>query len=152
MNSSISNGEIILYQPEDKSTELAVLIEEETVWLTQAQMVELFKSTKQNISLHINNIFREGELMSSSTVKDYLTVQIEGSRQVQRKLTFYNLDVIISVGYHLKSLRGTQFRIWANQVLKEYLLKGYAINTRIDKIEKKHLKPETIDLSWKKLK
>ena len=115
-------------------------------------MVELFKSTKQNISLHINNIFREGELMSSSTVKDYLTVQIEGSRQVQRKLTFYNLDVIISVGYHLKSLRGTQFRIWANQVLKEYLLKGYAINTRIDKIEKKHLKPETIDLSWKKLK
>jgi hypothetical protein len=90
---------------------LDVRIEDESVWLTQAQMVELFDSTKQNISLHINNIFKEGELLQSSTVKEYLTVQLEGHRSVKRKVYFYNLDVIISVGYQVKSLRGTQFRI-----------------------------------------
>jgi hypothetical protein len=133
----METGEIILYQSEDNSTQLEVRIEEETVWLTQAQMVELFTSTKQNISLHINNIYKEGELSRHSTVKEYLTVQFEGSRKVQRKINGYNLDVIISIGYRVKSQRGTQFRIWANKILKDYLLKGYAINQRVDKIEKK---------------
>jgi hypothetical protein len=133
----MDKGEIIIYQPDNISTQIDVLIEDETVWLTQAQMVELFGSTKQNISLHINNIFKEGELLSDSTVKDYLIVQLEGIRKVKRKITVYNLDVIISVGYRVKSQRGTQFRIWANQVLKDYLLKGFAISHRFDRIEKK---------------
>ena len=133
----MEKGEIILYRSHDKLIQLEVRIEEDTVWLTQAQMVELFDSTKQNISLHINNIFKEGELSTDSTVKEYLTVQIEGSRKVKRKIAWYNLDVIISVGYRVKSQRGTQFRIWANRVLKDYLLKGYVINQRVDKIEKK---------------
>lgn len=100
-------------------------------------MVTLFNSTKQNISLHINNIFKEGELAADSTVKEYLTVKQEGKRKVKRKITLYNLDVIISVGYRVKSQRGTQFRIWANKILKNYLLKGYVINQRVDRIEKK---------------
>ena len=135
----MDKGEIILYQYDDKSTQLEVRIDEETVWLTQAQLVELFSSTKQNISLHINNIFKEGELIPDSTVKEYLTVQIEGTRRVQRKIILYNLDIIISVGYRVKSKRGTQFRIWANCVLKDYLLKGYVLNQRVDRIEKKLL-------------
>ena len=139
MNSQDEKGEIILYQPDEKSTHLKVRIDEETVWLSQGQMVELFNSTKQNISLHINNIFQEGEMTTISTVKEYLTVQVEGGRKVQRKITVYNLDVIISVGYRVKSQRGTQFRIWANRVLKDYLLKGYVINQRVDRIEKKLL-------------
>jgi len=137
MNSPIGKGEIIIYQPDDKSTQLEVRIEEETVWLSQSQMVELFNSTKQNISLHINNIYKEGELQIPATIKDYLTVQMEGGRRVKRKISTYNLDVIISVGYRVKSQRGTQFRIWANRVLKDYLLKGYAISQRVDRIEKK---------------
>lgn len=132
-------GEIVLYQSDSESTLLEVRIDEETVWLTQAQMVELFSSTKQNISLHIKNIFREEELDPSSTVKEYLTVQNEGDRKVRRMIAFYNLDVIISVGYRVKSKRGTQFRIWANKVLKDYLLKGYVISHRIEKIENKLL-------------
>lgn len=139
MSNHFSKGEIILYQADDKSTQLDVRIDEETVWLTQIQMVELFSSTKQNISLHINNVFKEGELSPESTVKEYLTVQIEGRRRVQRKITYYNLDVIISVGYRVKSKRGTQFRIWANRVLKNFLLKGYVINQRVDRIEEKLL-------------
>jgi len=128
-------NEIIIYQTDEQSTRLEVRLEDETVWLTQAQMVELFDSTKQNISLHINNVFKEGELAYEATVKEYLTVQKEGSRFVKRKLAMYNLDVIISVGYRVKSLRGTQFRIWANKVLKDYMLKGYAINQRFERIE-----------------
>jgi len=128
MDSRIDKGEIIIYLADDKSTQLEVRIDEDTVWLTQAQMIELFNTTKQNISLHISNIFKEGELNQNSTVKEYLTVQIEGSRRVSRKITMYNLDVIISLGYRVKSQRGTQFRIWANNVLKDYLLKGYPIN------------------------
>jgi len=139
MDSHIDKGEIIIYLPDDKSAKLEVRIDVETVWLTQAQMVELFSSTKQNISLHINNIFNEGELDQNSTVKEYLTVQIEGTRRVNRKITIYNLDVIISVGYRVKSQKGTQFSIWANGVLKDFLLKGYAINHRVDRIEKKLL-------------
>ena len=137
MNSSAKKAEIIIYQSEDKSTMLDVRIEEETVWLTQLQMVELFQATKQNISLHINNIFKEGELKPDSTVKEYLTVQTEGKRQVKRNIKIYNLDVIISVGYRVKSKRGTQFRIWANKILKDYLLRGYILHQRIEKIENK---------------
>ncbi len=127
-------GEIILYQP-DENVELEVRLEEETVWLTQQQMTLLFETTKQNVSLHINNIFKEKELSPITTVKEYLTVQQEGKRLIKRNQKYYNLDVIISVGYRVKSRRGTQFRIWANKVLKDYLLKGYALNQRLLKIE-----------------
>lgn len=123
-------NEIILYQP-DNTLKLDVRVEDETVWLTQAQMSELFQATKQNISLHISNIYKEGELEPASTVKEYLTVQTEGKRTVKRQRSYYNLDVIISVGYRVKSLRGTQFRQWANKVLKEYLLRGYSVNQRL---------------------
>ena len=115
-------NEIVIYQSEILTSHIEVRIEDETVWLTQLQMIDLFQSTKQNISLHINNIFKEGELNEFSTVKDYLTVQQEGNRKVKREVKIYNLDVIISVGYRVKSQRGTQFRIWANKILKEYLL------------------------------
>ena len=100
-------------------------------------MVILFDSTKQNISLHINNIFKEGELNKEATVKEYLTVQTEGGRQVTRKVFYYNLDVIISVGYRVKSLRGTQFRQWANKVIKDYMLRGYAVNQRLLAVEER---------------
>ncbi|MDA3893144.1 MAG: RhuM family protein [Salinivirgaceae bacterium] len=124
----MEQGEIIVYQLNKSSIQLDVRIEEETVWLTQAQLVTLFESTKQNISLHINNVYKEGELKKNSTVKEYLTVQQEGSRKVKRKVSIYNLDLIIAVGYRVKSQRGTQFRIWANKVLKEYLQIGFAIH------------------------
>ncbi len=129
-----NQGEIILYQP-DSEVKLEVRLEEETVWLTQMQMAELFQTSKQNVSLHTNNIFKENELDRNSVVKDYLTVQKEGNRNVKRKITCYNLDVIISVGYRVKSIRGTQFRQWANSVLKEYLLKGYSVNRRLTELE-----------------
>jgi len=133
-----NSGEIILYQPESSSDfRLEVRIEDETVWLTQAQMAELFNATKQNISLHISNIYREKELNGNSTVKDSLTVQKEGNRTIKRKISYYNLDVIISVGYRVKSQRGTQFRIWATKILKDYLLKGYAVSQRLERIEQK---------------
>lgn len=131
----LDEGQIILYQP-DSTVRIEVRLEDDTVWLTQAQMMELFCSTKQNISLHISNIFKEKELDASSTVKDSLTVQMEGKRKVKRRITYYNLDVIISVGYRVKSQRGTDFRIWATKILKEYLLRGHAINSRINRIEK----------------
>ena len=123
----MENNEIILYQPDDTLT-LDVRVEDESVWLTQAQMSELFQATKQNISLHIRNIYKEGELVEEATVKEYLTVQKEGNRNVQRRIAFYNLDVIISVGYRVKSIRGTQFRQWANKILKDYMLRGYVVN------------------------
>ena len=107
-----NKSEIILYEP-DTQTRLEVRMDGKTVWLTQAQMAELFETTKQNISLHINNIFSEGELTKVSTVKEYLTVQKEGRRLIKRSQKYYNLDIIISVGYRVKSFRGTQFRIWA---------------------------------------
>lgn len=133
-------AEIVIYRGDETAElQLEVRVEEETVWLTQAQLIELFNATKQNISLHINNIFKEGELNPAATVKEYLTVQTEGKRKVKRKILYYNLDVIISVGYRVKSHRGTQFRIWANKVLKDYLLKGYAIQHRVERIEKKLL-------------
>ena len=129
----MDQGEIVIYKAFDSSEfQIEVRDDDETVWLTQAQMVNLFNATKQNISLHINNIFKEGELQRNSVVKEYLTTASDGKRY---KTKFYNLDVIISVGYRVKSQRGTQFRIWANKVLKEYLLKGHAVNYRLEKIE-----------------
>ena len=129
----IVNDKIIIYQSDDGSINLEVKMDKDTVWLTQAQMVELFQTTKQNVSLHVNNVYKECELEEKSTVKEYLTVQNEGKRSVRRMVKYYNLDVIISVGYRVKSQRGTQFRIWANRVLKDYLVKGYAVNERIHK-------------------
>ncbi len=127
------NDKIIIYQTDDGAINLEVKMDKDTVWLTQAQMVELFQTTKQNVSLHVNNVYKECELEEKSTVKEYLTVQNEGKRSVRRMVKYYNLDVIISVGYRVKSQRGTQFRIWANRVLKDYLVKGYAVNERIHK-------------------
>jgi len=128
---TFDKSEIIIYQTEDGQTKIDVIMEDETVWLAQAQMVELFQTTKQNISLHINNAFTEGEIEESATVKEYLTVQTEGQREVKRKVKYYSLDVIISVGYRVKSLRGTQFRRWALSVLKEYLVKGFTMNDNL---------------------
>ena len=133
--------EIVLYQP-DATIQLEVRLENETVWLSQQQMVALFDSTKPNISMHISNIFKEGELQKEATVQDFLTVQNEGGRQVTRNVRYYNLDVIISVGYRVKSLRGTQFRQWANKVLKDYLLRGYAVNSRLERLEQRVAKTE----------
>ena len=134
---ALSGGnEIVIYRP-DEAVRLNVMLEGETVWLTQAQMVELFQSTKQNISLHLNNVFKERELSKAATVKEYLTVQVEGSREVRRSVKHYNLDVIISVGYRVKSQRGTQFRIWATGVLREYLLRGYAASQRFERLERR---------------
>ncbi|MBV6492768.1 MAG: hypothetical protein LDLANPLL_00767 [Turneriella sp.] len=129
------SSEIILYQANGLSEKIEVRIEDETVWLSQQQMAELFQQTKQNISLHINNCFKEKELKKTATVKESLTVQKEGSRTIKRMIEYYNLDVIISVGYRVKSKQGTQFRIWATRVLREYLLKGYALNQRVNRIE-----------------
>ena len=125
------DNEIILYQP-DSTVKLEVRLENETVWLTQQQMMDLFQTSKQNVSLHINNIFKEGELISEAVVKDSLTTASDGKRY---RTKIYNLDVIISVGYRVKSVRGTQFRQWANKVLKEYLLRGYSINQRLINME-----------------
>lgn len=122
-----TNNEIILYQP-DTSISLEVKLEDETVWLTQAQMVDLFQTSKQNISLHTNNIFKEGELDANSVVKENLTTASDGKKY---RTKYYNLDVIISVGYRVKSIRGTQFRQWANKILKDYLLRGYNVNQRL---------------------
>ena len=121
---------IEIYQSSDGQTHIEVAFEEDTVWLSQQQLAELFGHTKQNISLHIANIFKEKELEKQATVKDYLTVQTEGGRKVNRKISFYSLDVIISVGYRVKSTQGTKFRIWATQRLKDYLIQGYAVNER----------------------
>lgn len=131
----MEQGEIILYQP-DEAIKLEVRMEDETVWLTQAQIVELFQSSKANISEHIKNIYEQEELEESSTVRDFRTVRQEGRRQVVRNLTYYNLDAIISIGFRVNSKRGIQFRQWANKVLKEYLLKGYSINRRLSELEK----------------
>ncbi len=120
-------NEIILYQP-DSTLSLDVRVENETVWLTQAQMTVLFQTTRNNITLHIRNIFKEGELEETSVCKESLLTAADGKRY---KTKFYSLDVIISVGYRVKSIRGTQFRIWANKILKEYLLRGYSVNQRL---------------------
>ena len=121
----VKMNEIVLFETKDKAVTLSVPVEHETVWLTQAQMTELFNTSKQNVSLHINNCFKEGELDKDSVVKDFLTTAADGKNY---KTKYYNLDVIISVGYRVKSKRGVEFRKWANSVLKQYILQGYAVN------------------------
>lgn len=126
-----NKGDIIIYQPENNLPALEVRLHEETVWLNQSQMCDLFDKDKRTISEHINNVFREGELQrTEATVRNFRTVQLEGSRKVLRSLKYYNLDVIISIGYRVKSYRGTQFRIWATDVLKQHLIQGYTINEK----------------------
>ena len=137
----MNNGEIILYQS-DNSISIEVRMEAETVWLNLNQMAMLFDRDKSVISRHIRNIYSEGELKKEATVAKNATVQMESGRQVMRQIEYYNLDVIISVGYRVKSLRGTQFRQWATGVLKEYLLKGYAINNRIEQLEQRVARTE----------
>ena len=126
-----NQGEIVLYQP-DEEVRIEVRLEEDTVWLTQAQMAELLQTSKQNVSLHTNNIFKEKELDRDAVVKDSLTTAADGKNY---RVRYYNLDVIISVGYRVKSIRGTQFRQWANKVLKEYILKGGSVNRRLAELE-----------------
>ena len=139
-----NRGEIIIYQTEDGLTKINVNLQNETVWLSLDQMAELFQRDKSTISRHIKNIFIEGELVRESTVANFATVQNEGDRQVERNIEYYNLDVIISVGYRVKSFRGTQFRIWANSVLKEYITKGFAMDDE-------RLKGNSGGVYWKEL-
>ena len=128
--------EIVLYNP-NQSVNIEVRLEDETVWLTQAQMALLFDTTPQNVTMHIRGIYGDEELLENSTCKDFLQVRQEGQRMVTRKQKIYNLDVIISVGYRVKSKRGIEFRQWANKVLKDFLLRGYAVNSRLETLEQK---------------
>ena len=128
-----AKGEVILYQPND-TIRLEVRMEDETVWLTQAQMASLFQTTRNNITLHIRHIFDEGELDRDSVCKESLLTANDNKAY---KTTLYNLDIIISVGYRVKSIQGTRFRQWANRVLKEYLLRGYALNQRVERLEQR---------------
>jgi len=123
-------GEIVIYQSKDGLASIDVTLKEESVWLSQKQMGRLFDKHTDTIGLHLRNIFKEGELEEAATTKESSVVQKEGDRQVRRKIRFYNLDAIISVGYRVNSKRGTQFRIWANQVLKEYIIQGYVLNEK----------------------
>ena len=125
-----NGAEVVLYQP-DNSIHIEVLVEGETVWLTQQQMVELFSSSKANISEHISNIFQQGELTKEATVRKFRTVRKEGNRMVSRTIDHYNLDMIISVGFRVNSQQGIRFRQWSNRVLKEYIIRGYAIHQKI---------------------
>lgn len=128
---------VVIYKSEDDTIQHEVQLVDETVWLTRPQMAKPFDTTPQNVTMHVGNIYDEEELYEESTSKDFLLVQNEGGNEKRRKAKFYNLDVIISVGYRVKSKRGTQFRKWANAVLKDYLLKGYAIDTRIMHLEER---------------
>lgn len=123
-----SSGEFLLYQTEDAQTRIQVRLTDGALWLTQQQMAELFQTSKQNISHHVRSIYAEGELAAEATVKNYLTVQCEGKREVQRQIEYYNLDMVISVGYRVKSLIATRFRIWATQQLREYIVKGFVMD------------------------
>lgn len=133
----MDQAEIVIYQTPDNQVNLEVKYEDENIWLTQAQIVNLFASSKANVSEHIKHIYQSCELYLDSTVRKIRTVQIEGNRKVSRNLDHYNLDMIISIGYRVNSIRGTQFRIWASNILKDYLLKGYAVSHRLDKVERK---------------
>ena len=123
-----NKGQILLYQTPDGESRIEVRLEGETVWLNLEQMAELFQRNKSTISRHIKNVFEEGELSADSTVAFFATVQTEGKRKVEMDIAFYNLDMIISVGYRVHSYRGVQFRMWATKVLKEYIVKGFALN------------------------
>ena len=131
-----TDSQIVLYQP-DETISLEVKLESETVWLTQQQMVELFCSSKANVSEHIANIFQQGELTREATVRNFRTVRKEGNRMVARYLDYYNLDMIISVGFRVNTQQGIRFRQWANQVLKEYLLRGYAVHQQMLQMEQR---------------
>jgi hypothetical protein len=124
----MGNSQIIIYQTESGQTKIDVRLENETVWLTQKSMAKLFQTTSQNITIHLKNIFEESELQEDATCKDFLQVQKEGNRMVERKQKFYNLDAIISVGYRIKSNVATKFRIWATQHIKEYIVKGFVMD------------------------
>lgn len=137
--------EIILYRPDELAEHIEVRLENETVWLNRNQISILFGRDVKTIGKHLANVFSEGELDENSTVAKIATVQNEGDRKVERQIEFYNLDVIISVGYRVKSKQGTQFRIWANRILKDYLLKGYSINNRMNRME------DNLDLLSKKV-
>lgn len=123
-------SDIVIYQTDDQQAQVDVKFDDDTVWLNRQQLSELFARDVKTIGKHVNNVFKEGELDKSSTVAKFATVQTEGNREVERQVEYYNLDVIISVGYRVKSKQGTQFRIWATQRLKDYLVQGYAINER----------------------
>lgn len=131
------DSQIAIYQTDDERVSIEVQVGQDSVWLTQAQMAALFEQTKQNVSFHINNIFKEDELVRHSVVKEYLTTASDGKAY---KVKHYNLDVIISVGYRVKSKRGTQFRIWATQVLRKYLIEGYALNEQRLREQEQNLK------------
>ena len=124
----MENNKIIIYQTEDGQTQIDVRLENETVWLTQTQMAELFQTNRTSIVRHINNIYKVEELDRESTCAKIAQVQIEGNRNVKRNIPYFNLDMIVSVGYRVNSKRGVKFRQWANKVLKQYLIKGYAVN------------------------
>ena len=125
------DNQIIIYQTEDGQTQVDVRMENETVWLTQAQMAELFQTDRTSIVRHINNIYKVEELDRESTCAKIAQVQIEGNRSVTRQIPYFNLDMIISVGYRVNAKRGVQFRRWANKILKQYLMKGYVVNDRL---------------------
>ena len=129
------NNEIILSRPNERAEHIEVRLEDETVWLNRQQLTILFGRDVKTIGKHINNVFEDGELQKSSTVANFATLQNEGGRTIERQIEYYNLDVIISVGYRVKSKQGTQFRIWATNVLRDFLLKGYALNQRMNRIE-----------------
>jgi hypothetical protein len=131
------NNEIVLYQSDELPERIEVRLKAETVWLNRQQLALLFGRDIKTLGKHINNVFSEGELIKEATVAKFATVQMEGERKIERQIEYYNLDVIISVGYRVKSKQGTQFRIWATNVLRDYLLKGYAINNRMNRIEDK---------------
>jgi len=135
-------SEIIIFKSEDDSNEIQVRLEGETIWLSQRQMSELFEKDSDTVGLHLKNIYNSGELEEGSTTEYSSVVQTEGHRQVRRKIKLYNLDAIISVGYRVNSIRGTQFRMWANKVLREYLVKGYLVNQTL--LEKKNEKLEEL--------
>ena len=134
---------VVVYQSADNTVQLDVQLAEETVWLTQQQMALLFDSTVPNVSMHIRNVFKEEELTKGATVKNFLIVQNEGGREVTRQVLCYNLDVIISVGYRVKSKRGTQFRQWATKVLNQYLRQGYAVSNRFERLEQRMTQVES---------
>jgi hypothetical protein len=128
MDKQEKNNQIIIYNTEDGETKIEVRLENETVWLSQKQMAELFQTTIPNINQHINNVVKEGELVPKATIKKSLIVQKEGGRDIKREVVLLNLDMIISVGYRINSFRGTQFRIWATQKLRDYIIKGFAMD------------------------
>lgn len=124
----MDKGQFLLYQTPDGKSKIEVKLQDDTVWLSLDQMAELFQRNKSTISRHIKNVLEEGELLADSTIANFATVQNEGKRHVERQITYYNLDMIISVGYRVHSYRGVQFRIWATKVLKDYIVKGFALN------------------------